>query len=164
MEEKGIAWIFETWEVKSIWFLQQYNICVLYVCRFSGHHQWIQPGDLNVRIKDATTENGTVYQATKMLSTWIRKGERRLRTMDRRKLNTWRLWRNSSGTDTDGWILLLSPLRIPVDSIFVAWYVYRSISCHSIFHSIIISRLYPHLTIRCTFGAIELRWSPCLKK
>ena len=26
MEEKGIAWIFETWDVKSIWFLQQYNI------------------------------------------------------------------------------------------------------------------------------------------
>ena len=37
----------------------------------------IRPRD-NVRMKDAMTGNGMAYQATKMLSTGIRKGERRL--------------------------------------------------------------------------------------
>jgi len=37
----------------------------------------IRPRD-NARMKDATTGNGMAYQATKMLSTGIRKGERRL--------------------------------------------------------------------------------------
>ena len=81
-----------------------------------------------------------------------------IETIDRRKPNnTWRLWRNSSGTNTDGWILsLLSPLRIPVDSIFVAWYAIPFPVVASFIRTLSPGRMH---TIGCTFGAIELCWS-----